>query len=63
MNFDAEDWQKRVSWVKKLTGELVRYVSNLKKIVSGMGGKLLPKVLKLVRNRVQLYQVIQDMYE
>ena len=63
MNFDAEDWQKRMAWVKKLTGELVRYVSNLKKIVNGMGGKLLPKVLKLVRNRVQLYQVIQDMYE
>ena len=37
MNFDAEDWQKRMAWVKKLTGELVRYVSNLKKIVSGMG--------------------------
>ena len=47
-----------------MPSEMVRYINNMKKLVaSSSSNRLLPKVLKLVKNRVQLYQVLQDMYE
>jgi hypothetical protein len=35
----------------------------LKNIIKVCGSDVFPKVLKLIKNRVQLYEVIQDMYE
>lgn len=59
-----QDWREQAGRVKELIKELTRYVGVLKAITRSSNiSKINQKVFKLVKNRTQLYEIIQDLYE
>lgn len=64
LNFEAVDWKDKVARVGELAKELARYVGVLRGVARGQAGQRVhQRVLKLVRNRCQLYEILQDMYD
>lgn len=64
LNFEGQDWREQAGRVRELVKELGRYVGVLKGITrSGNISRIHQKVFKLVKNRTQLYEIIQDLYE
>jgi hypothetical protein len=64
LNFDVQDWREQANRVRELIKELVRYVGVLKAIMKSPSiAKINQKVFKLVKNRTQLYEILQDLYE
>lgn len=64
LNFEVQDWREQANRVKELIKELTRYVGVLKAITRSSNiSKINQKVFKLVKNRTQLYEIIQDLYE
>lgn len=64
LSFEAQDWREQAARVRELLKELARYVGVLKAIArSGNISRINQKVFKLVKNRTQLYEIIQDLYE
>lgn len=64
LNFEVQDWREQAGRVKELIKELTRYVGVLKAITRSSNiSKINQKVFKLVKNRTQLYEIIQDLYE
>jgi hypothetical protein len=64
LNFEVQDWKEQVARVKELSKELQRYVGVMKSISRSPNiSKINQKVFKLIKNRTQLYEILQDIYE
>lgn len=64
LNFEVQDWREQVARVKELSKELQRYVGVMKSISRSPNiSKINQKVFKLIKNRTQLYEILQDIYE
>lgn len=64
LNFDVQDWREQANRVRELIKELARYVGVLKGILKSPSiARIHQKVFKLVKNRTQLYEILQDLYE
>lgn len=64
LNFEVQDWREQAGRVRELIKELTRYVGVLKAITRSSNiSRIHQKVFKLVKNRTQLYEIIQDLYE